>query len=111
MEPHCPDLLPTLLKSIDQDLLTGFYFHLNGNNLALIPEPVSKANAVEFLLNKLDLKARPVIGFGDSLSDMAFLSNCHWWGMPQKSQIGRWANSELNKQYALNGYYGEYENA
>lgn len=110
-EPHCPDLLPTLLKSIDQDLLTGFYFHLNGNNLALIPEPVSKANAVEFLLNKLDLKARPVIGFGDSLSDMAFLSNCHWWGMPQQSQIGRWANSELNKQYALNGYYGEYENA
>lgn len=110
-EAHSPDLLPTLLKSIDQSLLTGFYFHLNGNNLAIIPEPVSKANAVEFLLNNLNLNDHPVIGYGDSLSDVAFLNKCHWWGVPQKSQIGRWANTELNKQYSENGYFGEYNNA
>ena len=48
-----PNFLPQLLNSLDVNLLSGFYFHLNGNNLALIPQPVSKANAARFLCSNL----------------------------------------------------------
>lgn len=100
--------LPQLLHTLDPDLLSGFYFHLNGNNLALIPQPVSKANAVKFLLKQQDLQQRPVLGLGDSLSDVAFLNHCHWWGMPQHSQLNRWVQYNLTEQYAKEGYYGDY---
>lgn len=107
--PYAINFLPQLLHSLDKTLLAGFYFHLNGNNLALIPEPVSKANAAKFLLNQLDLGQRPIIGYGDSLSDVAFLNQCHWWGVPQHSQINRWVNHHLTEQYSEKGYYGDYE--
>jgi hypothetical protein len=105
---ECPDGLATILNAMPSDVLQGFYFHLNGNNLALIPDPVSKANAVRFLLKTQNLTQRPIIGFGDSLSDMEFLNQCHWWGMPQQSQLNRWAQRNLQAQYTKEGYYGDY---
>lgn len=107
--PYATTFLPQLLNSLDPTLLEGFYFHLNGNNLALIPQPVSKANAVQFLLQQLDLKQRPIMGFGDSLSDVGFLNQCHWWGMPQHSQLNRWVQHNLQTQYQQEGYYGDYQ--
>lgn len=107
--PYESVFLPELLNALDPSLLSGFYFHLNGNNLALIPDPVSKANAVKFLLQMHDLQQRPVMGFGDSLSDVAFLNQCHWWGMPQHSQLNRWIQHNLTAQYAKEGYYGDYQ--
>ena len=32
---------------------------------------------------------RPIIGFGDSISDLGFMSECHFWGTPGNSQITR----------------------
>lgn len=67
----------------------GWVRHHNGNNLALIPPVISKRLASEFLLQRLlgQTPSRPVLGFGDSVSDMSYLSLCDWWGAPGKSQL------------------------
>lgn len=100
--------LKDYLDLIPAQLLQGFYFHINGNNLALLPRPVTKAGATEYLLGKFDLAQRPLLGFGDSLSDVGFLSQCQWWGMPQRSQLNRWLGHALQSQYDQEGYYGDY---
>lgn len=78
--------LPQLLP------LDGCYLHLNGNNLAILPKPLTKRRAVETLLrqDRAQVGERPVIGFGDSLSDLGFLDACHWWGTPRRGQVARW---------------------
>lgn len=69
--------------------LEGWVRHHNGNNLALIPPAISKRLASEFLLARLrrENPHRPVIGYGDSVSDMSYLSLCDWWGAPRASQL------------------------
>lgn len=101
--------LKDYLELIPAELLHGFYFHINGNNLALLPHPVTKASAAEYLLGKFDLTHRPLLGFGDSLSDVGFLSQCQWWGMPQRSQLNRWVSHALQLHYDQEGYYGDYD--
>lgn len=100
--------LKDYLELLPAHLLQGFYFHINGNNLALLPNPVTKASATEYVLGKYDLTHRPVLGFGDSLSDVGFLSQCQWWGMPQRSQLNRWVGHALQSHYDQEGYYGDY---
>ncbi|MBC7800133.1 MAG: hypothetical protein H7Z10_05890, partial [Gemmatimonadaceae bacterium] len=82
--------------------LDGWTVHANGNNLAYIPPPVSKRRAAEHVIEQARAAAphRPVLGLGDSLSDLAFLALCDWWGAPRDSQIARaippmrqWAHS------------------
>lgn len=107
--PYAPNFLPQLLNTLSPSLLEDFYFHLNGNNLALIPKPVSKANAARFLLQRFASQQRPILGFGDSLSDVEFLNLCHWWGMPNHSQLNRWVTHNLTQQYKEEGYYGDYQ--
>jgi hydroxymethylpyrimidine pyrophosphatase-like HAD family hydrolase len=67
----------------------GWVRHHNGNNLALIPPVISKGLATEFLLARLraDEPHRPVIGYGDSVSDFSYLRLCDWWGAPGVSQL------------------------
>ncbi len=67
----------------------GWVRHHNGNNLALIPPVISKRLATEFLLARLrkDELHRPVVGYGDSVSDFSYLSLCDWWGAPSVSQL------------------------
>jgi hydroxymethylpyrimidine pyrophosphatase-like HAD family hydrolase len=66
----------------------GWHTHLNGNTLAFTPPPVSKRRAVEHMIKRLDgVHQRPVIGMGDSLSDLAFMSRCDFLSIPRGSQI------------------------
>lgn len=67
----------------------GWVRHHNGNNLALIPPVISKRLATEFLIKRLRAEHpdRPVMGYGDSVSDFSYLSLCDWWGAPGKSQM------------------------
>lgn len=67
----------------------GWVRHHNGNNLALIPPMISKRLATEFLIKRLraEQPGRPVMGYGDSVSDFSYLSLCDWWGAPGKSQM------------------------
>lgn len=84
------DVLKQVLAEVNAcDLLQGFYVHGNGNNLAFIPSVLSKRNAVqEWLRRDRQINGeRPLLGFGDSISDLAFMSECHWWGTPKKGQL------------------------
>lgn len=61
--------------------------HLNGNNLALVPVGVSKRAAVEHLLEtRADLAGRPLIGAGDSTSDLPFMDLCDMMMIPRGSR-------------------------
>lgn len=76
------------LRSGISDLLPEWHVHLNGNTLAFTPPPVSKRRAVEHLLTKIDgAHQRPVIGMGDSVSDLAFMTGCDFISIPRGSQI------------------------
>ncbi|MFB2579477.1 hypothetical protein ACEYX6_10095 [Acinetobacter sp. c2-A9] len=107
---HTGLFLMDLLHALPQEVLDGFYCHANGNNLAIIPNPVSKANAAAFLLKQV-LKVDEqdlILGYGDSLSDVAFLQMCDWWGVPQLSQINRFVSHHVSDEYQKQGYFGDY---
>lgn len=70
-------------------LLDGLYVHGNGNNLAFLPLALQKRAAVcEWIRrDRAQHGERPLLGFGDSISDLGFMAECHWWGTPARSQL------------------------
>lgn len=78
--------LATVREAVGE--LDGWHTHLNGGTLALTPPPVSKRRAVEHMLSRIEGAARrPVIGMGDSLSDLGFMVGCDFITTPRGSQI------------------------
>lgn len=75
--------------SFTPGLLDGWVRHHNGNNCALIPPAISKRLAVRHLLDRAHAAdpTRPVLGLGDSITDLSYLRLCDWWGMPGRSQL------------------------
>jgi hypothetical protein len=75
----------------DRQAIAGWTRHHNGNNLALIPPVLSKKRAAAYLIGKIRQSRPnvPVLGLGDSVSDIPFLQLCDWWGMPARSQIAQ----------------------
>lgn len=63
--------------------------HCNGNNLAVIPQPVSKGRAVRFLIERHARQNSELttFGIGDSCSDWTFMSDCDFAIMPTGSQL------------------------
>ncbi|MFZ3481775.1 sucrose-6-phosphate hydrolase [Sphingomonas sp. 3-13AW] len=71
-------------------LLPGDWkLHRNGNNAAFMPSWLGKRQAVEHLLAGVrhDDPLRPVIGFGDSTSDLPFMGLCDYLMTPSRGQI------------------------
>lgn len=70
-------------------LLDGMHIHGNGNNLAFLPEGLAKRQAVlEWLRRDQAVNGeRPVLGFGDSITDLGFMDLCHFWATPARSQL------------------------
>lgn len=84
--------LQQLLHSSRETLnLQGFYPHMNGNNLALLPDFVNKrAAAAEILRRHTAEHGRvPVFGMGDSVSDLGFMRLCDFAAFPPNTQICR----------------------
>lgn len=81
--------------------LEGFYVHRNGNNVAWLPRCIEKVHAVNFLLARLQATSpeRPVLGFGDSLSDFSFMRQCDFVAIPQKSQLLDALDHTLSKSH------------
>jgi hypothetical protein len=67
----------------------GWTDHRNGNNIALLPPYLGKAQAVRFLLPSLRARFAdaPVIGIGDSRTDAAFMRLCDFAMLPTGSQL------------------------
>ena len=83
-----------------------YYIHINGNTMAVLPHVVSKQSAVAYLLQRIQHdSARPIIGWGDSLSDLPFLQHCDWWGMPKRAQASQWFNQKLTQHVQQEGAY------
>ena len=83
------DLASVLTQITARGLLEDMHVHTNGNNLALLPKGLSKRVAVQHYL-ALDAQLhgeRPVLGFGDSITDLGFMDLCHFWSTPARSQL------------------------
>jgi hydroxymethylpyrimidine pyrophosphatase-like HAD family hydrolase len=64
------------------------HVHHNGGTLAFTAKPVSKKRAVEYVMSKIpDIEERPVLTFGDSLSDLPFMALGDFICAPNGSQI------------------------
>ena len=88
---HVDQLYQIVEQLQDQLDLSGFYVHKNDNNIAWLPTCVQKGKAVSFVIKQMteEYGIRPIVGLGDSLSDMSFLNICHWFGMPNKGQLAK----------------------
>lgn len=92
------DVLNTVLAEVQaRGLLDGLYIHGNSNNLAFLPMGLSKRLAVEeWLRRDLELNGeRPVLGFGDSITDLGFMDVCHMWATPARSQLAKLVERSL----------------
>ena len=91
-----------VLADVEQQLrqqydLAKFYIHRNANNLAILPNVLHKKFAVDYWLqqDKTHHGQRPILGFGDSLSDVDFLQLCDWWATPQQGQLANMVYQQL----------------
>lgn len=83
---------PTTLKALENLPMpvTGWTRHFNSETLALIPPGSGKAAAVKYLHGHLNSdSARPTLGFGDSLSDLAYMTSTDVLMIPTRSQIAK----------------------
>jgi hydroxymethylpyrimidine pyrophosphatase-like HAD family hydrolase len=86
-------VLKTLLDSIIKihpHLLDGsLYWHLNGNNLAILPKIINKEDAVSYLLDRYKQQHAEVLTFGagDSKTDARFMALCDYALIPQNTQL------------------------
>jgi len=66
--------------------LSGMWSHANGNNLSFTPIGISKRDACLHLIDRLG-SGVPLVGIGDSLTDLPFMSLCDFIVTPSGSQI------------------------
>ncbi len=82
-------LTQVLSQAQTNRLLGNMHVHANGNNLAFLPMGLAKKYAVEEWLHRDRMLngARPVLGLGDSVTDLGFMKMCDFWATPAKSQL------------------------
>lgn len=87
-EAHLRPLLETVIKPHPSICQGNLYWHLNGNNLAVLPRVLNKESAVRYLLQQYQQQG-PVLSFaaGDSLSDAPFLALCDYAIIPKNTQL------------------------
>ncbi len=89
LESPLKTLLDTIIKP-QPDVLDGsLYWHLNGNNLAILPKIINKENAVSYLLDGYRQQHPDLLTFGagDSLTDAAFMTLCDYALIPKNTQL------------------------
>jgi len=86
------DRLASVAARLRFGLTDNIHIHHNAGTLALTAGPVSKKRAVEYVLTKMgDISDRPILAFGDSLSDLPFMSLGDFICAPNGSQVANGA--------------------
>ncbi|MCX7100817.1 MAG: hydrolase [Methylobacter sp.] len=66
----------------------SLYWHLNGNNLALLPKIINKESAVSYLLDGYKQHSEVLtFGAGDSKTDAPFMALCDYALIPKNTQL------------------------
>jgi hypothetical protein len=82
-------LLDEVIKEHDYLVDGSLYWHLNGNNLAVLPKIINKETAVGYLLDRYRQQHPELLTFGagDSHTDAAFISLCDYALIPKNTQL------------------------
>lgn len=74
-----------------------FFIHRNANNLAVVPKPINKSEAVKYVTAILKNQHEQLLtfGMGDSISDAAFMLACDYSLIPNNSQLSKLLESKL----------------
>ena len=87
------DTLKTLLDSIIKmhpHIVDGsLYWHINGNNLAVLPKIINKESAVSYLIDSYKKQHSELLTFGagDSKTDAPFMALCDYALIPKNTQL------------------------
>ncbi|MGX4644157.1 hypothetical protein [Massilia sp. SYSU DXS3249] len=65
--------------------------HRNGNNLAVLPKALDKADAVAYVRERLRREHGEIVtfGMGDSRSDARFMADCDYAIIPRRTQLAK----------------------
>ncbi|MEN3276284.1 MAG: hypothetical protein V7631_2074 [Massilia sp.] len=65
--------------------------HRNGNNLAVLPRTLDKADAVAWITERLRREHGDIVtfGMGDSRSDARFMADCDYAIIPRRTQLSK----------------------
>jgi hydroxymethylpyrimidine pyrophosphatase-like HAD family hydrolase len=82
-------LLDSIIKPHPNLQDGSLYWHLNGNNLAVLPKIVNKESAVSYLMDNYRRQHPELLTFGagDSHSDAAFIALCDYALIPNNTQL------------------------
>ncbi|MFZ2170424.1 MAG: hydrolase [Methylococcaceae bacterium] len=82
-------LLDSIIKVHPYVLDGSLYWHLNGNNLAVLPKIINKESAVSYLIDsyKQNFPELLTFGAGDSKSDAPFMGLCDYALIPRNTQL------------------------
>jgi len=91
-------LAEVLAEVRSRRMVDGMHVHANGNNLAFLPTGLAKRAAVqEWLRRDREIHGeRPVLGFGDSITDLGYMDLCHMWATPARSQLANWVTGTIH---------------
>ena len=82
-------LLDSIIKPHPHIIDGSLYWHLNGNNLAVLPKIINKESAVSYLIDGYKQKHPELLTFGagDSKSDAPFMALCDYALIPKNTQL------------------------
>lgn len=82
-------LIDAVLKTHPALLSGDLYWHLNSNNLAVLPKIINKESAVSYLMTHYQQHDPELLTFGagDSRTDAAFMSLCDYALIPSHTQL------------------------
>jgi hydroxymethylpyrimidine pyrophosphatase-like HAD family hydrolase len=84
-------LLESVIKPHPSIIDGSLYWHINGNNLAVLPKIINKEDAVAYLLARYKAQHPDLLTFGagDSKTDAAFITLCDYALIPKNTQLFR----------------------
>jgi hydroxymethylpyrimidine pyrophosphatase-like HAD family hydrolase len=94
-----PDKVALNLERVEREVVLpwiasdgrAYCVHRNGNNLAILPRTLDKADAVAWIAERLRAEHGGIVtfGMGDSRSDARFMADCDYAIIPRRTQLSK----------------------